>query len=105
MWQFANLAQYISLFSDAVKIDKDFNIEDEMNHSDEFTMNMETTNATTEPSHFAKFYHDKIEGAPARPTNSVKTVALPPNTPGEAVFVRKHVFEEGRVTFLPGRYV
>jgi hypothetical protein len=27
MWQFANLAQYISLFGDAVKIDKDFDIE------------------------------------------------------------------------------
>ncbi|KAI4946276.1 hypothetical protein J4E86_008980 [Alternaria arbusti] len=28
MWQFANLAQYISLFGDAVKIDKDFDIEE-----------------------------------------------------------------------------
>ncbi|EMD61474.1 hypothetical protein COCSADRAFT_201892 [Bipolaris sorokiniana ND90Pr] len=28
MWQFANLAQYISLFGDAVKIDRDFDIED-----------------------------------------------------------------------------
>lgn len=27
MWQFANLAQYISLFGDAVKIDRDFDIE------------------------------------------------------------------------------
>lgn len=27
MWQFANLGQYISLFGDAVKIDKDFDIE------------------------------------------------------------------------------
>jgi hypothetical protein len=27
MWQFANLAQYISLFGDAVKIDKDLDIE------------------------------------------------------------------------------
>lgn len=27
MWQFASLAQYISLFGDAVKIDKDFDIE------------------------------------------------------------------------------
>ena len=27
MWQFANLAQYISLFGDAVKIEKDFDIE------------------------------------------------------------------------------
>ena len=27
MWQFSNLAQYISLFGDAVKIDKDFDIE------------------------------------------------------------------------------
>lgn len=27
MWQFANLAQYISLFGDAVKIDKDIDIE------------------------------------------------------------------------------
>jgi hypothetical protein len=27
MWQFANLAQYISLFGEAVKIDKDFDIE------------------------------------------------------------------------------
>jgi hypothetical protein len=27
MWQFANLAQYISLFGDAIKIDKDFDIE------------------------------------------------------------------------------
>lgn len=27
MWQFANLAQYISLFGDVVKIDKDFDIE------------------------------------------------------------------------------
>lgn len=27
MWQFANLAQYIFLFGDAVKIDKDFDIE------------------------------------------------------------------------------
>ena len=27
MWQFANLTQYISLFGDAVKIDKDFDIE------------------------------------------------------------------------------
>jgi hypothetical protein len=28
MWQFSNLAQYISLFGDAVKIDKDFDIEE-----------------------------------------------------------------------------
>ncbi|USP74292.1 hypothetical protein yc1106_01566 [Curvularia clavata] len=28
MWQFANLAQYISLFGDAIKIDKDFDIEE-----------------------------------------------------------------------------
>ncbi|KAL5120314.1 hypothetical protein ACEQ8H_001872 [Pleosporales sp. CAS-2024a] len=28
MWQFANLAQYISLFGDAVKIDSDFDIEE-----------------------------------------------------------------------------
>ncbi|KAI4945925.1 hypothetical protein J4E91_007366 [Alternaria rosae] len=28
MWQFANLAQYISLFGDAVKIDRDFDIEE-----------------------------------------------------------------------------
>ena len=27
MWQFANLAQYITLFGEAVKIDKDFDIE------------------------------------------------------------------------------
>lgn len=27
MWQFANLAQYIAIFGDAVKIDKDFDIE------------------------------------------------------------------------------
>lgn len=27
MWQFSNLAQYMSLFGDAVKIDKDFDIE------------------------------------------------------------------------------
>lgn len=27
MWQFANLAQYLSLFGDAVKIDKDLDIE------------------------------------------------------------------------------
>lgn len=27
MWQFANLAQYISLFGDAVKIEKDFDME------------------------------------------------------------------------------
>jgi hypothetical protein len=27
MWQFANLAQYISLFGDAVKIDKDLDME------------------------------------------------------------------------------
>ena len=27
MWQFANLAQYINIFGDAVKIDKDFDIE------------------------------------------------------------------------------
>jgi hypothetical protein len=27
MWQFANLAQYISLFGDAVKIERDFDIE------------------------------------------------------------------------------
>ena len=27
MWEFANLAQYISLFGDAVKIDKDLDIE------------------------------------------------------------------------------
>jgi hypothetical protein len=27
MWQFANLAQYISLFGDALKIDRDFDIE------------------------------------------------------------------------------
>lgn len=27
MWQFANLAQYLSLFGDAVKIDKDFDID------------------------------------------------------------------------------
>jgi len=27
MWQFANLVQYISLFGDAIKIDKDFDIE------------------------------------------------------------------------------
>lgn len=27
MWQFANLAQYISLFGEAVKIDKDLDIE------------------------------------------------------------------------------
>jgi hypothetical protein len=27
MWQFANLVQYISLFGEAVKIDKDFDIE------------------------------------------------------------------------------
>jgi hypothetical protein len=27
MWQFANLAQYISLFGEAVKIDKDVDIE------------------------------------------------------------------------------
>lgn len=27
MWQFANLAQYISLFGDAIKIDRDFDIE------------------------------------------------------------------------------
>jgi hypothetical protein len=27
MWQFASLAQYISLFGDAVKIDRDFDIE------------------------------------------------------------------------------
>lgn len=27
MWQFANLAQYISLFGDAVKIDREFDIE------------------------------------------------------------------------------
>ncbi|KAJ4986933.1 PHD-finger domain-containing protein [Stagonosporopsis vannaccii] len=28
MWQFANLAQYIAIFGDAVKIDKDFDIEE-----------------------------------------------------------------------------
>ncbi|KAH8727533.1 hypothetical protein GQ44DRAFT_770104 [Phaeosphaeriaceae sp. PMI808] len=28
MWQFANLAQYISLFGDAIKIDRDFDIEE-----------------------------------------------------------------------------
>jgi hypothetical protein len=27
MWQFANLSQYLSLFGDAIKIDKDFDIE------------------------------------------------------------------------------
>lgn len=27
MWQFANLAQYIAIFGDAVKIDKDLDIE------------------------------------------------------------------------------
>jgi hypothetical protein len=27
MWQFANLAQYLSLFGDAIKIDRDFDIE------------------------------------------------------------------------------
>jgi len=27
MWQFANLAQYLSLFGDAVKVDKDFDID------------------------------------------------------------------------------
>ena len=27
MWQFANLAQYIAIFGDAVKIDKDFDME------------------------------------------------------------------------------
>lgn len=27
MWQFANLAQYIAIFGDAVKIDRDFDIE------------------------------------------------------------------------------
>ena len=27
MWQFANLMQYINLFGDAIKLDKDFDIE------------------------------------------------------------------------------
>lgn len=27
MWQFANLAQYLSLFGDAIKVDRDFDIE------------------------------------------------------------------------------
>lgn len=27
MWQFANLAQYLALFIDALKLDKDFDIE------------------------------------------------------------------------------
>lgn len=27
MWQFANLAQYIAIFGDAVKINRDFDIE------------------------------------------------------------------------------